>query len=562
MQQRNIGNEIIVALSVVVVLAFAITFAVVLSLTNTDQATPTSGANVAADGTESGENTNVDSVPSATSTLFETLVSMPQNCILYTVEANDTLESIADVFGVSADDIAFVNSLTQESILQPEQNLIVPLVGCVLLPTGEPTTVVEVPTSAETAVATTTISTVTDMPTVEPSSTDNLAVLTATATRNTLSSLPTDVGTDITPLRSTNTATATLTLTPTATLTETATETPTDIPTETPTLIAPSETPTPTATETPTFTLVPPTETPTDTPTDVSTETYTPTIPTPTDTLTSTVTLVPTSTDIPTTTFTFTPTPTDTATLTATFTPTATPTDTSTATQTATATDSPTPTFTPVLDIGFQPTPTFPQVDILLTPTPSLTSVPTLPPAQDFCLAVPQDWVIYTVQEGNTLLAIAQAANTTVLDLLRVNCLSDADSITAGMEIYVPRAPVNLVATGLPPATFVPSALCYDTESVQISAPTIGQQVSGIITIIGTATLPDFRYYRIDIRYPDSDTYEFLTAFNVPIVDGVLGQLDTQTLDNGLYWLRLSVVNRSGNVPFNAICSVPVYIAN
>jgi hypothetical protein len=310
--------------------------------------------------------------------------------------------------------------------------------------------------------------------------------------------------------------------------------------------VSPTETSTPTATDSPT--VVPPTET------------YTPTVPTSTDTPTTTSTFTSTPTDTPTATLTFTATFTDTATSTPTFTPT--PTLTETPSATPTSTETPTPTFTPVLDIGLQPTPTFPQVDISPTPTTSITSVPTLPPAQDFCLAVPQDWVIYTVQEDNTLLAIAQATNTNVLDLLRVNCLSDADSITTGMEIYVPRVPVNLVATGLPPATFVPSVLCYDTESVQISAPLIGQQVSGIVTIIGTATQPDFRYYRIDIRYPDADTYEFVTSFNVPIVNGVLGQLDTQALDNGLYWLRLSVVNREGNVPFNAICSVPIYIAN
>src|SRR5690242_6076990 len=143
MQQRNIGNEIIVALSVVVVLAFAITFAVVLSLTSADQATPTSDANVATDGTQIGQETNVDSVPTATSTLFETLVSMPQNCILYTVETNDTLDSIANVFGVPAADIALINNVVQNAALQVGQNLIVPLVGCELLPAHEPTTVVE-----------------------------------------------------------------------------------------------------------------------------------------------------------------------------------------------------------------------------------------------------------------------------------------------------------------------------------------------------------------------------------------------------------------------------------
>jgi LysM repeat protein len=566
MQQRNIRNEIIVALSVVVVLAFAITFAVVLSLTSPNNGDATPSTETILDSTQ---DTNIGSAvsetPSATSTLFETLVSMPQDCILYTVEVNDTLESIASIFGVSAADIALANNLASDAALQAGQNLIVPLVGCVLLPTQAATTVVEAPTSTETDAPT-----VTDVPTLEPSATDTPIVLTGTPTQNTLSSLPTDTRNEsptLTPTETltqiTATNTPTRTDTPTATLTDTSTETPT----ETSSPIVPTETSIPTSTETPTDlpTLTPtetptefPTETPTETPTAISTATLTETATdmptaTPTDLPTETYTpTIPTSTETPTSTATFTPTFTDTATLTPTETPTSTP----------TATDTSTSTSTPVLDIGLQPTPTFPQVDILPTPTPFITLVPTLSPAQDFCLAVPQDWVIYSVQEGDTLLAIAQAVNANVLDLMRVNCLSDADSIGVGVDIYVPSQPVAVIATGLPPATFVSAELCHDIDIARIISPSIGQQVSGIITIIGTATLPDFLYYRFDIRHPNSDTYEFLTVFNVPIVNGVLGQLDTQTLENGLYWLRLSVVNRDGNVPFNAICSVPVQIDN
>jgi hypothetical protein len=303
----------------------------------------------------------------------------------------------------------------------------------------------------------------------------------------------------------------------------------TPTPTETATEVPPTET----TTNTPTETAVPPTETPTETPTN----TATPTVPTATFTLTPTETATNTPTETPTATFT------DTATPTATF------------TETPTATFTPTP--TPVLDIGLQPTPS-----LVPSLTPTFTPVPTLTPDEGLCIDVPGGWVTYTVEEGNTLLAIAQASSISVLDLMRVNCLSDADSISAGMEIYVPRPPVELVVTGLPPATFAPEMVCYDANSAQITTPSVGQEVSGLLTLVGTANIADFAYYRLDIRPPDAETYDYLVAFGAPVIDGVLGQIDTEQLENGLYWIRLSVVNRTGSVPFTAVCSVPVYIDN
>lgn len=197
------------------------------------------------------------------------------------------------------------------------------------------------------------------------------------------------------------------------------------------------------------------------------------------------------------------------------------------------------------------------------TLTPSPTYIPTLAAPDELCISVPRGWVLYTVQEGDTLFAIAQAMGVTVVDMLRINCLSDADSITAGMQIYVPREPANAIPTGMPPGVMsANTAVCHDPNSAQISNPNVGQEVSGLLTIVGTANLPDFSSYRIDIRRPEAEAYEYLLSFGTPVVNGVLGQLNTELLENGLYWIRLSVVNRSSNVPFTAICSIAVYIDN
>jgi LysM repeat protein len=540
MQQRNIGSEILVALAVIVVLAFAITFAVVLSLTSSEQtATPpqaetTNATQITLDVTESTQETNVDPVsltpvvvevsatptltntltPTATSTLFETLISMPQDCFLYTVEANDSLESIGQVFGVSVEDIAEVNGITPTTRLRAGQTLIVPLQGCALLPTQQATaTFTPAPTLTATSVPSNTF-----IPTATPT------VPTATTAPSlTHTALPTSTVTN------TSAPTATDTATPSATATQTSTDKPTELPSATPTV--PSATPIPSATDTPTVTPLPPTATFTSTPTH-------------TDVPTSTPTHTPTST--------FTNTPSATPTATATFTP----------SPSATLTPTPTATYTPVRDIGFQPTPTSPLSGIQPTPTPSLTFAPTQTPSRELCPGAPRDWVMYTVEDDVTLFAIAQATGTTVVDLLRANCLSDADAVMSNAEIYVPRLPSDPIEAGMPSVTFTSEQACLDPDSAQLTTPAIGQEVSGVLTLIGTANASDFVYYRIDMRRPNAEAYEFLLDFDVPVIEGVLGQINTQAFEDGLYWLRLSVVTGRGSVPFTAICSVPFYIDN
>ena len=58
--------------------------------------------------------------------------------IAYTVVEGDTFYGIADVFGVDAEELAAVNGLTLESLLQPGQILVIPTVGLEASPTATP----------------------------------------------------------------------------------------------------------------------------------------------------------------------------------------------------------------------------------------------------------------------------------------------------------------------------------------------------------------------------------------------------------------------------------------
>ena len=295
-----------------------------------------------------------------------------------------------------------------------------------------------------------------------------------------------------------------------------ASETSTDVPTETNTATdRPTETVTNTVTATGTST-----ETPTHTPTSTQTSTRRPTA-----TTTHTPTDTPTRTPLPTHTATRTPAPSDTATR--------------TSTATASATRTPTTTLTATR-----------------TPTraPSATLLPTHTPTDSICIA-PFGWVIYLVGSGISLDALAQATSSTADELLEGNCLPAGSTIRAGDVIYVPRLPVGLggeLGSGLV------AEGCTHPGTI-VTNPVPGERVSGMIAIRGTASVDNFSYYRIEVRPDSSDVFSFYSRSSRPVVNGLLGSVDSRIFGSGTHWIRVSVVDNAGNVSTTA-CTIPVVI--
>jgi len=63
----------------------------------------------------------------------------------------------------------------------------------------------------------------------------------------------------------------------------------------------------------------------------------------------------------------------------------------------------------------------------------------------------------------------------------------------------------------------------------------------------GTATRPGFAYHKFEFRPHDRANWSFLARFEQPVSDGVLMEWDTTTVPPGVYWLRLVVVDNTGN---------------
>lgn len=233
------------------------------------------------------------------------------------------------------------------------------------------------------------------------------------------------------------------------------------------------------------------------------------------------------------------------ATMTATIMPTQT--QTPSATQTASPTRTPIPTHTPSYtprSTEFSP--------ILPTATINATTITTVD-----CVP-PVGWVRYVVPSGATLFSIAQAVGSSVSELQIANCLDDPTRLISGDVLLVPRLPASVPTNPIMPGM---TRVGCNNPAVQINAPGLGQAVSGAVTIAGNALYGEqFGYYKLEIRADAMQVYNFFSRSEMPTQGGTLGRLDTSLFAPGRYWLRLVVVDRSGNVPADATCVIPIII--
>jgi hypothetical protein len=80
----------------------------------------------------------------------------------------------------------------------------------------------------------------------------------------------------------------------------------------------------------------------------------------------------------------------------------------------------------------------------------------------------------------------------------------------------------------------------------------------------GTANIESFDYYKFEIRREDGaveDEWHWLASYETPVENSVLGVLHIATLPEGIYTLRLTVVNLEGNYPYPP-CDVTVRLAH
>jgi hypothetical protein len=92
---------------------------------------------------------------------------------------------------------------------------------------------------------------------------------------------------------------------------------------------------------------------------------------------------------------------------------------------------------------------------------------------------------------------------------------------------------------------------CADPRSV-ITSPGLNAGVSGVVPIVGTAVHENFNYYKLEYgpgANPSDSEWSFFAEGNRPVRNGQLGVLNASLLPPGIYSIRLTVVDSSGNFP-------------
>ena len=117
--------------------------------------------------------------------------------------------------------------------------------------------------------------------------------------------------------------------------------------------------------------------------------------------------------------------------------------------------------------------------------------------------------------------------------------------------------------TPAPPATaegeaLLPAEAACSSAGTQILAPGNSEQLRGTVEILGTASIPDFAFYKFEIQWPNSSEWVTLRTFETPVAGGVLGYWETSTLEPGSYRFRLVVVDQTGNYPPPCVIGVQV----
>jgi len=106
------------------------------------------------------------------------------------------------------------------------------------------------------------------------------------------------------------------------------------------------------------------------------------------------------------------------------------------------------------------------------------------------------------------------------------------------------------VSTTITPAVRPP--ICPDAN-VRITSPGMNQVVRGNMPIRGTANVPGFQYYKIEVAPGASPQDQEWTVIGqlhrTPVVSGVLETFNSGAYPPGTYTVRLVVVDNTGNYP-------------
>lgn len=106
-----------------------------------------------------------------------------------------------------------------------------------------------------------------------------------------------------------------------------------------------------------------------------------------------------------------------------------------------------------------------------------------------------------------------------------------------------------------------PPAVCPNPDA-RITSPTHNSLISGVVQVRGTARIPNFQFYKVEFGAGAEPTHwsSISEVHREPITNGVLEFWNTGLVPPGLYRLKLTIVDITGNYPPQNICEISVTI--
>ncbi|KXK13577.1 MAG: hypothetical protein UZ14_CFX002001660 [Chloroflexi bacterium OLB14] len=111
-----------------------------------------------------------------------------------------------------------------------------------------------------------------------------------------------------------------------------------------------------------------------------------------------------------------------------------------------------------------------------------------------------------------------------------------------------------------PVGTSIASSSGCIPNQISFDFPSAGEEVSGVVELVGTANIPNFGFYKYEVAPAGSETWATIAAGRTAVTDGPLGRWDATALTPGDYQLRLVVVDNQGQEL--AACVVPVRVVS
>ncbi len=150
--------------------------------------------------------------------------------------------------------------------------------------------------------------------------------------------------------------------------------------------------------------------------------------------------------------------------------------------------------------------------------------------------------VIATAQFFVISFVVPSVPGASPLPTLTLNLLATPTSV---LLVTTPGTEQALQAT-VAPIELTTGTDCI-TTTVNILEPKNGDEVSGVVTLKGTASIPNFGFYKYEIAHPGDTVWLSINAGEKPVQEDTLGEWVTDVLVPGDYMLRLVVVDNQGN---------------